>query len=76
MTVKYANDSSHVKNRVGGLSNLPPIKSIKFENNEGYLSGGRRRNQGIRCWITLENGYEVYYFSEAGFGQPNNIIKE
>ena len=69
MTIKFTNSPSHVKNRVGDLSNLSPIKSIKFENHEGYLSGGRRRNSGSRCWITLENGYEVYYFSEAGFGQ-------
>lgn len=69
MTIKYANSESHVKNMVGELSNLPPIKSIEFEDNEGYLYGGRRRNQGSRCCIELDNGYEVCYFSEAGFGQ-------
>ena len=69
MTINFLNGADHVKNMVGDLSNLPPIKSIEFENSEGYLYGGRRRNRGSRCWIELENGYEVSYFSEAGFGQ-------
>lgn len=69
MTINFTNSQSHIKNMVGDLSNLPPIKSIKFEGSEGYLYGGRRRNQGSRCWIELENGYEVSYFSEARFGQ-------
>ena len=69
MTVNFLNSKDHIINMVGELSNLPPIKSIEFEYNEGYLYGGRRRNQGSRCWIELENDYQVSYFSEAGFGQ-------
>lgn len=69
MSIKFINDENHVLKMVGELSNLPPIKSIKFEHNEGYLHGGRRRNKGTRCWVELENGYEVYHFSEAGFGE-------
>lgn len=67
--VKFLNDEEHVINMAGTLSNLSAIKSISFEDNKGYLHGGRRRNEGSRCWIELENGYEVSYFSEAGFGQ-------
>lgn len=69
MTINFTNNPSHVKNMAGDLSNLPPIKSIEFENSEGYLYGGRRRNKGSRCWITLGNDYQVYYFSEVGFGE-------
>lgn len=67
MTINFENSTDHIKNMVGDLSNLPPIKSVEFENSEGYLYGGRRRNRGSRCWIELENGYQVSYFSEAGF---------
>lgn len=69
MNINFLNDVDHVKSMVGELTNLPPIKSIKFEYNKGHLHGGIRWNQGSRCWIELENGYEVSYFSEAGFGQ-------
>lgn len=69
MSIRFINDENHVLNMVGELSNLPPIKDIQFEYNDGYLYGGVRRNRGSSCQIELENGYDVAYFSEAGFGQ-------
>lgn len=67
--IKFVNDTDYIKDIVGDLSNISKIVKIEFECNDGYLYGGRRRNQGTYCTMTLENGYEVSYFSEAGFGQ-------
>ena len=67
--INFVNDTDHIKNMVGDLDNISKITKIDFKYNEGYLYGGRRRNKGTHCTMTLDNGYEVSYFSEAGFGQ-------
>lgn len=61
-------NNKYTVNESEELSIISPIDKVEFEYRDGYLSGGVRKNEGTVCWITLENGFSVNYFSQAGFG--------